>query len=282
MTLRTALRALRRNKLRSALTMLGIIIGVAAVIAMVSIGAAPTAAVQQQIASLGTNMLMVDPGRDDRGRRALGLGRRVDAHRRRRDAIAADVRGRRRGHLDQARRRAGRLRRRSTGRTSVQGVTADVQRRARLAGRERASFFTQRDEDARERVAVLGADRRDNLFGAGEDPIGAVIRIKDVPFQVIGVLPRKGQSSWGQDQDDVVMIPFSTAERRVLGAAILGSVEMIMRLASTAPRTCPRARRRSSRSCASATASPPRPGRRLHRPDPRRHGAASRRPRARS
>src|SRR6185295_17377684 len=67
----------------------------------------------------------------------------------------------------------------------------------------------------------------DHLFGPGEDPVGAAVRVKDVPFQVVGVLEAKGQTSWGQDQDDVVLMPFSTAERRVLGTQFLGSVDMI-------------------------------------------------------
>jgi len=89
------------------------------------------------------------------------------------------------------------------------------------------SFFTERHEKSGAKVAVLGQTVVRNLFGPGQDPIGSIVRIKNVPFKVIGVLAPKGQSSWGQDQDDVIMIPFSTAERRVMGAEILGSVEMI-------------------------------------------------------
>src|SRR5262249_10308690 len=89
------------------------------------------------------------------------------------------------------------------------------------------AFFTERDEETANKVVVLGQTVVDHLFGPGEDPVGAMIRIKEVPFRVIGVLEAKGQTTWGQDQDDVVVMPFSTAERRVLGTQFLGSVDMI-------------------------------------------------------
>jgi putative ABC transport system permease protein len=110
--------------------------------------------------------------------------------------------------------------------TVVQGVTEEFER-VRAWEMASGSFFTERHEKSAAKVAVLGQTVARNLFGAGVDPVGTVIRIKNVPFKVIGVLAPKGQSSWGQDQDDVVMIPFSTAERRVMGTGILGSVEMI-------------------------------------------------------
>ena len=120
---------------------------------------------------------------------------------------------------------------------------------------ESGAVFGPRDEESANRVVLLGKTVVENLFGPGEDPIGAMIRVKDVPFRVIGVLARKGQTSWGQDQDDTVVIPFSTAERRVLGSEI-------PRHASTWSSPRPRARRtlwsrpsRSPRCCASDTAS---------------------------
>ncbi|TMA40071.1 MAG: FtsX-like permease family protein, partial [Deltaproteobacteria bacterium] len=95
-------------------------------------------------------------------------------------------------------------------------------------------FFDQQDDAGAKPVAVLGQTVVDQLFAAGEDPIGAIIRLKNVPFEVIGVLARKGQTAWGQDQDDVVLIPFLTAERRVLGTQILGTVDMVVVTAATA------------------------------------------------
>jgi len=225
MTLTTALRALRRNKLRSVLTMLGIIIGVAAVITMVSIGEGAAAAVQAEIRSLGKNLLVVIPGattssgvRSSSGgistlrvSDALGIQKECPS-------VAGVAYFRRKlvqviyGDQNWS--------------TVVQGTTPSYQR-VREWPTVAGDFFTQRDLDTTSTVAVLGRTVVDNLFGPGQDPIGAHIRIKHVPFRVVGVLDVKGQSSWGQDQDDVILIPFSTAERRVLGTEFLGIVDSI-------------------------------------------------------
>jgi putative ABC transport system permease protein len=225
MTMRTALRALRRNKLRSVLTMLGIIIGVAAVITMVSIGQGAEAAVQKQILSLGTNLLMVIPGATTSSGVRSGWGgvstlNTADAIAVKRECPAVtDVTYFKRQVVqviygDQ------------NWSTAAQGATPSFQS-VRDWPVVSGSFYTQRDEDAANRVVVLGRTVVDHLFGSGEDPVGAQVRIKDVPFQVVGVLESKGQTSWGQDQDDLVMMPFSTAERRVLGTQFIGSVDMI-------------------------------------------------------
>jgi len=232
MTLRAALRALRRNKMRSGLTTLGIVIGVAAVIAMVSIGRGANYAVQQQIASLGTNLLMIVPGATTSGGARSGWGgvstlTVQDAHRIAEESTAIE------GVTWFKRSIAQAVYGERNWATSVQGVspTYTTVRSWTVAQGE---FFGQRDEDTANRVAVLGRTVADQLFGPGEDPIGATIRLKDVPFRVIGVLQRKGQTMWGQDQDDVVLIPFSTAERRVLGTEFLGAVDMIFATAYSA------------------------------------------------
>lgn len=232
MTLRAALRALRRNKLRSGLTTLGIVIGVAAVIAMVSIGRGANYAVQQQIESLGTNLLMVMPGATTSGGARSGWGgvstlTVQDAHRIAEEATAVD------GVSWFKRAVAQVVYGDRNWSTSVQGVSPSYAA-VRNWNVSNGEFFGQRDEDTAKRVAVLGRTVTDELFGPGEDPIGATIRLKDVPFRVIGVLQRKGQTMWGQDQDDVVLIPFSTAERRVLGTEFLGSVDMIFATAHSA------------------------------------------------
>jgi putative ABC transport system permease protein len=225
MTMRTALRALRRNKLRSALTMLGIIIGVAAVITMVSIGQGADAAVQKQILSLGTNLLMVIPGATTSSGVRSGWGgvsnlTTADAVAIKRECPSvADVTYFRRQVVqviygDQ------------NWSTVAQGATPSYQS-VRDWPVVEGSFYTQRDEDTANRVVVLGRTVVDHLFGAGEDPVGAQVRIKDVPFRVVGVLEAKGQTTWGQDQDDVLVMPFSTAERRVLGTGFIGTVDMI-------------------------------------------------------
>jgi putative ABC transport system permease protein len=225
MTMRAALRALHRNKMRSGLTTLGIVIGVAAVIAMVSIGRGANVAVQRQIASLGTNLLMVIPGATTSGGARSGWGGMStltvrDGEAIRSDAPAVqDVTWFKRSIAQVVYGDA-------NWSTSVQGTTESYSN-VRQWTVAKGSFFTQRDDATANRVAVLGQTVVDNLFGPGEDPIDATIRVKDVPFRVIGVLARKGQTTWGQDQDDVVVVPFGTAERRVLGTEILGSVDMI-------------------------------------------------------
>jgi putative ABC transport system permease protein len=225
MTLLAAMRALRRNKLRSGLTMLGIIIGVAAVIAMVSVGSGADAAVQRQIQSLGNNMLMIVPGATTAAGVRSGWGgvstltvADAAAIKNECDTVAEVTYIKR--QIVQV------VYGNSNWSTVAQGVTAafpNVRAWALTAG----TFFTPRDEQTANRVAVLGQTVVNQLFGFGEDPVGAILRVKGVPFRVIGVLEPRGQTSWGQDQDDCVIIPFSTAERRVLGTEFLGSVDQI-------------------------------------------------------
>jgi putative ABC transport system permease protein len=226
MTMRAALRALRRNKMRSALTMLGIIIGVAAVIATVSIGLGADAAVQDQIRSLGTDLLMVVPGATTAsgvrsgwgGVSTLTVG---DARAIEKDAAAVkDVTYFKRQVVQVV---AGE----KNWSTAVQGAPPSfftVREWPVVLG----SAYGERDEEGAARVAVLGQTLVEQLFGAGHDPVGSAVRIKNVPFRVVGVLEEKGQTMWGQDQDDIIVIPFSTAERRVLGTEFLGTVDNIM------------------------------------------------------
>jgi ABC-type antimicrobial peptide transport system permease subunit len=225
MTIVTALRALRRNKLRSALTMLGIIIGVAAVITMVSIGRGADAAVQRQIRSLGNNLVMIVPGATTANGVRSGWGSASTLTVADGSAIArecpavSDVSWVKRQLVQVVYANA-------NWSTSAQGVTRSypsVRDWTIASGR----FFDEREEAGARPVAVLGQTVVGNLFAAGEDPLGATIRVKNVPFEVIGVLQVKGQTSWGQDQDDVILMPFSTAERRVLGTQILGTVDMV-------------------------------------------------------
>jgi putative ABC transport system permease protein len=211
---RIALGALRVNKLRSILTMLGIIIGVAAVIAMVSVGAGAQARVAEQIQSLGANLIIVLPGSVSAGGLRLGYGTQPritedDANAMAREIAAVQVaapstRGGAQvvfGNLNWS--------------TAVQGVTADYFE-ARdwfvVAGRP----LSPEDVEGSTKVALLGQTTAQNLFG-GTDPLEQIIRIKKVPFTVVGVLDRKGQSSWGQDQDDVILIPLSTAKKKIHG-----------------------------------------------------------------
>ena len=214
-SIRIALRALRVNRLRSALTMLGIIIGVAAVIAMVAIGSGATARIEEQIQSIGSNIIIVLSGSLTSGGIRLGSGASVSLTEDDAKAIAAEcpavaavaptVRGGAQvvfGNSNWA--------------TSIQGTTPDyllIRDLSVKSGRP----FTAQDVDAAAKVVLLGQTVVQNLFG-DSDPVDQVIRIKNVPLTVVGVLTPKGQSPTGQDQDDVVLIPISTAKRDVLGA----------------------------------------------------------------
>ena len=222
LTILTALRILARNRMRAGLTMLGIVIGVAAVIAMVSIGEGAKRAVQAQIATMGTNVIVIFPGvtsasgvRGSQGSAmtltvsdALDLKKRVpllaDTGWAKRDVMQI-VYGNRNWN------------------GPINGISPSY-----LTIRD-WSFtsggpFTQTDLESAARVALIGQTIVGNLFDPGEEPVGAVIRIKNVPFRVIGVLAPKGQSAQGADQDDVIFIPFSTAERKVFGTSFIGSV----------------------------------------------------------
>jgi putative ABC transport system permease protein len=225
MTARTALRALRRNKLRSALTMLGVVIGVGAVIVMVSIGQGASQAVREQIQSLGTNLLMVVPGATTSAGVRSGSGGVSTLTLQDAKAIAIECSAV--SNVAWMKRQIAQvIQGELNWSTQIQGVSPGY-----FAVRdwplESGAYFGNRDEETANRVALLGQTVVENLFAPGEDPVGATIRIKDVPFRVIGTLGRKGQTSWGQDQDDAIVIPFSTAERRVLGSEILGMVDMI-------------------------------------------------------
>ena len=226
-SMRIAFRALRMNKLRSALTMLGIVIGVASVIATVAIGSGATQRIQQQIASIGSNIIIVIPGSRSSSGVRLGTGNEVtlsEADARElvvqcpSIALAAPmVRGGAQvvnGNNNWA--------------TSIMGITPDYLTIRELTVAE-GSEFAQQDVDSANKVAVLGQTPVDNLFD-GADPIGQTIRIKNVPFTVVGVLTRKGQSSSGQDQDDVILLPISTAKRKVIGVkqANADAVDTIM------------------------------------------------------
>jgi len=222
LTIMTALRILGRNRLRAGLTMLGIVIGVGAVIAMVSIGEGAKKAVQAQIATMGTNVIIIWPGSTTVSGVRGGQGGAVTLT----VADALDLKKKLPLLSDTgwARREVMQIvngNRNWNG--SINGISPSY-----LTIRD-WSFssggpFTQADLDGAARVALIGQTIADNLFDPGEEPVGAVIRIKNVPFRVIGVLAPKGQSAQGSDQDDVIFIPFSTAERKVFGTSFLGSI----------------------------------------------------------
>jgi macrolide transport system ATP-binding/permease protein len=217
MVMTAAAEAIWRNKLRSALTMLGVFIGVAALIVMVSVGQGANEAVRKEIARLGTNPVVILPGAATTGGARGGSGSAstltvADVQAIRREASAA-------GEVSYLIRQSGQIRFASQNwTTGIQGVSSNYPPMTNwqiAAGRA----ITPEDERGAALVAVLGETVRRQLFAASENPIGAMVQAKGVSLRVIGILDVKGQTSYGQDQDDLVMVPFTTAERKILGVA---------------------------------------------------------------
>ena len=226
-----AIRALRVNKMRALLTMLGIIIGIAAVIAMVAIGSGASKMISDQIASIGSNLLLVIPGSTTSGGLRTGAGgtpsltyddaKAIKAECPSVAEVAPTVRGSAQvvfGNQNWS--------------TIVQGATPDlltVRDWPLAAGRN----ISQSDVDGATKNCLIGQTVAESLFGSA-DPIGKIIRIKKIPFTVIGLLEHKGQSPQGQDQDDVVYIPLQTAQRKVFGSQFPNTVGAMMIQAKSA------------------------------------------------
>jgi putative ABC transport system permease protein len=208
-TLKIALRALRTNKMRSFLTMLGIIIGIAAVIAMMAVGSGASYVISQQIASIGSNIILVIPGSTTSGGLRMGSGGSQTLTSDDVRAIMAEC--------PSVLRASGTTRTTSqvvygnmNWSTIIMGATPelfDIREWPVVAGRS----IGQQDVDSAAKVCLLGQTVADNLFGS-EDPIGKIVRIKKIPFTVIGLLDRKGQSPQGTDQDDTIFVPLRTAQ----------------------------------------------------------------------
>lgn len=217
MIIRVAFRALVRNKMRAILTMLGIIIGVSAVIAMVSIGQGAQASVQAQIESIGTNLLFVSAGAQNVGGVRSGTGdsgtntltvEDLDAIKREVPSVAMvtpTVNSRTQlvvGNMNWN--------------TSLQGVSEQYPE-VRKWTIQSGSFFTDADVRTAGRVIVIGQTIADNLF-PGMDPVGQTLRVANLPFRVTGVMTRKGQDQQGRDQDDIAFAPYTTVQKKVLGS----------------------------------------------------------------
>ena len=215
-TLQMAEAALRSNRLRTALTALGVIIGVGAVVTMMAVGAGAQVRVAEQIRSLGSNLIIVMSGSITSGGVRLGSGTLLtitedDARAIQRDVPSVEVAAPTvRGGVQAV---VGN----SNWSTAMQGVTPEYFQ-ARDWGVTAGRLLTTEDVDAAGKVILLGQTVADNLFG-GSDPLDQTVRIKTVPFTVVGVLARKGQSARGEDQDDTVIIPISTAKKKVLGVS---------------------------------------------------------------
>lgn len=224
-TLRMSFRALKVNKMRSALTMLGIIIGVGAVIAMLAVGTGASKKIAEQISSMGSNLLIILPGATTAGGVRMGAGTQPtltmgDAEAIQKECpavqdVAPILNGVAQvvyGHQNWS--------------TGVVGTTPgmlSVRDWSLASGRP----FTQQDVKSATKVCLLGQTVVDNLFG-DMDPVRQIIRIKKVPFTVIGVLTKKGQSAHGQDQDDTIYVPVTTAQKKLFGTTFPGMVRIMM------------------------------------------------------
>jgi putative ABC transport system permease protein len=226
LTILSALRILRRNPLRAGLTMLGIIIGIGAVVAMVSLGQGATASVQAEISSLGTNVLIIVPGATTVGGVRGGLGSISTLTVGDGEDIEKKIPGV--ATVLYATRSVLQVIHENRNWSTIVLGTTPVFPDIRSWPLAQGNFFTQSDMDAAAKVVVLGKTAAQNLFEPGEDAVGSEIRIRNVPLRVIGVLASKGQSVTGQDQDDFVVLPFTTAERKVLGTRFLGTVGIVM------------------------------------------------------
>lgn len=224
-TLKIAFRALKVNKMRSALTMLGIIIGVGAVIAMLAVGTGASKRISEQISSIGSNLIIIVPGATTAGGVRMGSGTQPtltmgDAEAIQKECsavsdVAPVLSGVAQvvyGHQNW-----------STGVVGTSPSMLTVRDWTLSSGRS----FTDQDVKSATKVCLLGQSVVDNLFG-DMNPVGQVIRIKNVPFTVVGVLTAKGQDPRGQDQDDTILVPVTTAQKKLFGTTFPGMVRIIM------------------------------------------------------
>ncbi len=215
------MRALDRNKARAALTMLGIVIGVAAVIAMLSLGAGASKEIQDQISSLGSNVIIIHPGSTTQGGVRAGHGSATTLTSDDSVAIQNEC--------------SAVLQTTPTLRTVAQVVSATQNWATAIYGAgpsyfdirswklKSGEYFTQPDTDGAANVCVIGQAVADNLFGS-QNPIGEIIRIKNIPFKILGILEEKGQTTWGQNQDDTIIAPFTTVQRKIMGVTYIQGI----------------------------------------------------------
>jgi putative ABC transport system permease protein len=232
MTLRIALKALNRNKMRTMLTMLGMIIGVGAVITMVAIGKGAQTTIEEQVKAAGTNMINVNAGNFSMGgvRQGQGMSNTLmpeDAEALREipgvQYVAAGTNTR--GQV---------IAGNQNWSTRVEGTEIDLPL-IRSWPTKFGSFFTQQDVNSAAKVAVLGSVVSDTLFGPDFDPTGEIIRIRNQPFKVIGVMANKGQSAMGQDQDDTIFVPYTTVMKKLQGQQHINNITVSAATPDTAP-----------------------------------------------
>jgi putative ABC transport system permease protein len=219
--IKVAAQSIIKNKMRTLLTMLGIVIGVGAVIVMVAVGQGAQTRIQQQIQNLGTNMIVITPGSSQQGGVSQGAGtfNRLTVQ----DAEALQ----REGTLLSAVSpviftRTQAIASQGNWRTTVNGVST-AYRQVRDWPMQAGDFFTEADLRSTRKVAVLGHTVATNLF-PGMDPVGQQVQVRNVPFTIVGVLAPKGQTANGTDQDDVIIIPYTTAQLRLAGRSFIGQI----------------------------------------------------------
>ena len=232
MTLRIAMKALNRNKMRTILTMLGMIVGVGAVITMVALGKGAQTAIEDQVKAAGTNMININAGNFSSGgvRGGQGMSTRLtpeDADSLRNvpgvQYVAAGVSSRSQviaGNQNWS--------------TQVQGTDVDLPL-IRSWPTKYGSFFTAQDVASATKVAVLGTVVADTLYGPDVDPTGQIIRIRNQPFRIIGVMASKGQSAMGQDQDDTIFAPYTTVQKKLQGIQHINNITVSASSSNTAP-----------------------------------------------
>ncbi len=218
---KVATQSIWKNKMRTLLTMLGIIIGVGAVIVMVAVGQGAQSQIQEQINNLGTNMIVITPGSSNQGGVSRGAGsfnrlKLEDAEKLQRENLILS------GVSPVIMTRTQVIGGQGNWRASIYGVSTDypvIRDWATSSGR----FFDQSEVRQMRKVAVLGHTIAENLF-SGEDPVGQQIQLRNVPFQIIGVLEEKGQTASGTDQDDVIIAPYTTVKNRLSGRNFIGQI----------------------------------------------------------
>ena len=211
-----AVRSLNKNKVRSLLTMLGIIIGVASVIAMLAIGQGSRQSIENQISNLGTNVIMIFPGASSRGGVSSAAGSAVSLEMEDVISIGNDCPSVK--YVSPVARTSGQvIAGAQNWNTQLYGIYPEY---LEIRNLEIASgkMFTETDERRASKVCIIGETVAENLFDEYTDPVGQKIRIRKIPFQIIGVLKERGQSSMGSDQDDIIMAPFSTVQKRMRGS----------------------------------------------------------------
>jgi putative ABC transport system permease protein len=222
MTFIIAVRALRRNAMRTALTALGMIIGVAAVIVMMALGSGARDAIETQIRSVGSNLVTVNAGAGRFGPVRGGQGGSSTLTVADAEAIRENVPGIR--HLAPGLNiRVQAIAASGNWSTQAQGSNQELPD-IRSWPTQQGSFFTEDDVKRAGKVAVLGSVARDQLFGPGADPVGQMVRLRNQPFRVVGVLSKKGQASFGGDQDDTIIIPYTTVQKRLTGQDFLREI----------------------------------------------------------